>query len=137
MLRGASPYADRFLTGEKTALLIFAVDADRYRATPDGPWQPRDLAFEHGKVVYSVNHSRMYTTTQGEICSIRALPSRQRVTLQVVEIRMVEVARLTGDEIRGLGMTEDEYETLYGYQVAGLRGWLIYAIPVTPDNVCH
>ncbi|MEB2351837.1 MAG: hypothetical protein OZ924_10530 [Burkholderiaceae bacterium] len=137
MLRGASPYADRFLTGEKTALLTFAVGADRYRVHQDAPWQPRDQAFEHGKTVYSVNHSRMYTTTRGEICSIRALPGRQRVTLQVVEIRMVEVARLTGDEIRALGMTENEFETLYGSWVAGLRGWLIYAIPVAPDSMCH
>jgi len=49
MLRGASPYAERFLTGEKSALLAFAVPADRCQITPGAPWQPRDRVFEHGK----------------------------------------------------------------------------------------
>lgn len=134
MLRGASPYAERFLTGEKTALLAFAVGADRYRASPDALWQPRDHGFEHGRAVYSVNHSRLTTSTQGDECSIRALPSRQRITLQITEIWMVEGARLSSDEIRALGLSRDEFETLYGHQMPGVRGWLIYAIPITHDG---
>lgn len=135
MLRGASPYAERFLTGDKSALLAFAVAADRCQITPGAPWLPRDQVFEHGRCVHSVNHSGLYTSTQGGEGSIRALPSRQRIDLRITEIRMVEVARLSDDEIRALGMTVDEYETLYGHQVAGMRGWLIYAIPALSGGV--
>lgn len=137
MLRNASPYAERFVTGKKSALLAFAVPADRYRANPDAPWQPRDRGFEHGRGVYSVSHSRLTTSSQGGECSIRALPSQQRIDLLITEIRMVDVARLSDAEIRALGLSADEFAVLYGHQVASLRGWLIYAIPVPARNTPH
>lgn len=133
MLRGATFYAGRFLTGEKSALLAFAVGADRCQIAPDDPWLTRDQV-AHGQAVHQVKHSGLYTSTAGGRCSIRALPGRDRLELEITEIRMVDCAQLTDDQIAALGMTRDEFETLYGHQMHGVRGWLIYAIPITPNG---
>ena len=56
---------------------------------------------------------------------------------QITGIRMVDVARLSDDEIRAPGLSADEFATTYGHQVTGLRGWLIYAIPALAQNIRH
>lgn|SRR5690554_4544723 len=133
MLRGATFYADRFLTGEKSALLAFAVGADRCQIAPGGPWLTRDQV-AHSQAVHQVKHSGLYTSTVGGRCSIRALPGRARLELEIVEIRLVDCALLTDDQIAALGLSADEFATLYGHQMHGVRGWLIYAIPITPNG---
>ncbi|HML21868.1 MAG TPA: hypothetical protein PKD09_09480 [Aggregatilinea sp.] len=135
MFRGATPYADRFLTGQKSALLTFAVPADRVQITPDAPWQRRDDVFQPGQQVYSVNHSGLSTSTQGGTCSIRALPSKRRIDLQIIEITMVDCAQLTDEQITDLGLSLDEFHVLYGHLTTGLKGFLIHAIPIAPGDV--
>jgi hypothetical protein len=131
-LRGATPYADRFLTGQKSALLAFAVPADRVQVEPGAPWQRRDEVFQPGQQVHSVSHSGLSTSTQGGTCSIRALPSKRRIDLQITRITMVDCAQLTDQQIADLGLSLDEFHVLYGHLTTGLKGWLIYAIPIAP-----
>ena len=143
-MRTALLHAERILDGSKTALLIPAIPSDHYRTSairlwPDGDWRARDAGFVHGRMVHTISHygpyesKTGYVTATGGFVSIRALPSRERIQVQVTEIRMVECARLSEAEMRELGYPDREaYMADAGRTMQRRKAWFVRIIPLSP-----
>ncbi len=146
-MRTALLHAERILDGSKTALLIPAIPSDHYRTSaiglwPDDDWRARDDGFVHGRMVHTVNHyghpadASHYVTATGGFVSIRALPSRERIQAQVAEIRMVECARLSDDEMRELGYPDRAaYMADAGRTMQRRKAWFVRIIPLSPAAI--
>lgn len=67
----------------------------------------------------------------------RAVLGRDQLELKITDIRMVDSAQLTDEQLAALGLSRDEFETLYGHQARGIHGWLICASPAVPESAHH
>jgi hypothetical protein len=138
-VRLITPHAEWFLNGRKTALLLTALSADRYREVPGGPWRLRDDGFAHGRPVSAVQHAfRGYVSQEGGLIQLRSLVTREVIPIQVTGICMVECDDLYDQAIHGLGYaTRDVFQQDGGWFMADQLGWLLSATLASRVSTLH
>lgn len=105
----------------KNAIATAITRADMFRQ--GGEWHSAgELA--HNTVVEAVNHFGRHTTTTGEVLMVEALDS-PAVKVQVEDIKVVELDRLTDADFQALGYADlADYMADWG-DVIGSRVWLM------------
>lgn len=123
------PDPERMLDSRsKTAMMTVATWADLFRVEEDWHHLRRWRDWRHGRQVKEVSHFGEYTTMQGDILAVCPVESDDVVCeVQVTEIRMVNLDRLSDEEIRELGYaTRDEYQAMWEETAADAdRAWFM------------
>jgi hypothetical protein len=120
-----------FLDGSKSAMLTVSVPQDRYQTDPDGPWQPVSQ-LTHGDNVHAVNHFGRQFSRVGTVTSIRSLETKAAVERLITSITLVEVARITPQDITDLGYkTQQDWLNDWGMALEKRWAWLIRLLPVS------
>jgi hypothetical protein len=112
----------------KTAMLTMATWADFFRVEEDWHHLRQWREWRHGRHVTEVSHFGEHTTMQGDVLAICPLESDDVVCqVQVTEIRMVNVDRLSDAEVRELGYaSRAEYDLMWGDMGSGSsHGWFM------------
>ncbi|GAB4575892.1 MAG: hypothetical protein Kow0077_29660 [Anaerolineae bacterium] len=112
----------------KTALMTVATWGDFYRIGENWYTLQQWRQWQHGRAVNEVNHMGEYNTKLGDVLYVCPPESDDIVCqVQVMEIRMVDIARLTDEEFRELGYaSQKDYDRVWGAMSDGSEhGWFM------------
>lgn len=126
-------FTEALATGEKTALLMPATEADRFRIGPDWASLDQFVAWKPGQAVEEVVHYGRHRSFVGETIGVRDLGGRAVCAVLIESIQMVNFADLDEDTARALGYPSLEaYLASLGRPLQRRHAWLFRVFPAPP-----
>lgn len=130
MFKAALFHAEKLLDGARSALLVPAVGMDQYQVHAGETWRSLTDDLPLGTLVHAVRHLQRTESCVGGLGSVRALPGKARIEVQIISIQLLDGTALTDHELAALGYADRaSFETGLSGLLGQQRSWFIHVIP--------